>query len=97
MTVNGTISAGPRPRSSGHNPMENQQKLNFYDSQFEKLYQQLRAMGCKGTADYPDHKAFLNRDRKVEKVREPAMSESMLAPAISTQGTIQRPMFGDRS
>jgi hypothetical protein len=75
--------------------MDTQQKLNFNHEQFEKIYQVLRAKGCPGTAGHPDYKSFLNRDRKVEQVREPQVPEALLvSKAISTSGKIQRPMFG---
>lgn len=78
--------------------MDTQQKLNFNHEQLEKIYQVLRAKGCKGTTGHSDFRSFVNRDRKLEQVREPQVPEALLiGKAISTSGKIQRPMFGDNS
>ena len=75
--------------------MDTQQKINFNHEQFEKIFQLLRAKGCLGTSGHSNYKSFVNRDRKLEQVRDPQVPEALLVGrAISTSGKIQRPMFG---
>jgi hypothetical protein len=74
--------------------MDTQQKINFDRAQLERIYQLLRAKGCRGTAGHLNYESFMNRDRKVERLEERQMTESMLIGGVRALGKIKRPMFG---